>query len=92
MDVYTKSHKEHWLRDKRDDGRILVLEDGSWWEVRASDRIRTSRWYRISTITVEDPKQGGHSYLLTNTMERETAQANYIGKPSDAATIPEEAA
>jgi hypothetical protein len=92
MDVYTKSHKEHWLRDKKDDGRILVLEDGSWWEVGVSDRVKTSRWFRISTIRVEDPKQGGHSYLLTNTMEGETAQANYIGKVSDASAIPDEAA
>lgn len=92
MGVYTNSHKEHWLRDKQDEGRILVLEDGSWWEVRLSDRVRTSRWLRISTIRVIDPKQGSHSYLLTNTMEGEAAQANYIGKPSDALNIPMEAA
>jgi hypothetical protein len=92
MEDYGKSHKEHWLRDKQDEGRVLVLEDGSSWEVRPSDRRITSRWLRISTITVESPKQGGQSYLLINKMEGETAHANFLGRPSGALNMPEEAA
>ena len=91
MDVYRKSHKEHWLRDKDADGRILLLEDGSGWEIVLSDRPKTSRWLRISTIIVEDPKQKGH-YLLNNITEAEMAQANYLGDASDKVTIPNEAA
>jgi hypothetical protein len=78
MNVYTKSHKEHWLRDKDQDGTILILEDGSQWEIVPTDRRTTSRWLRISTIVVTDPKEKGH-YLLNNITEGETAQADYLG-------------
>ena len=92
MDAYSNSKKEHWLGDKREQGRVLVLEDGSWWEVRPQDRGRVWRWLRISTIRVENPKQGGQPYLLTNTMEDETIQASYIGKLSNTSALPGEAA
>ena len=29
MAVYTRTHEEHWLRDKLEEGRILILDDES---------------------------------------------------------------
>ena len=53
MAFYSGIRQEHWLRDKRDEGALVVLEDGSMWEIDPSDRSKTVRWLRISTITVE---------------------------------------
>jgi hypothetical protein len=35
---YTRIHEEHWLRDKLEEGRIVILEDESIWEVHPWDR------------------------------------------------------
>ena len=48
----TRIHEEHWLFDKLEEGRIVILEDDSIWEVHPSDRQTTKRWLRISTINV----------------------------------------
>jgi hypothetical protein len=86
MAEYTKIQDEHWLRDKLDAGRIVVLEDESIWEVHPSDRVFTSRWLRISTITVKHTqKQEVFPYVLSNSTERENARANYLG--ADASRI-----
>src|SRR5690242_17883798 len=51
MAFYTRTHEEHWLRDKLEEGRTLILDDESIWEVHPSDREMAQRWLRISTIT-----------------------------------------
>ena len=80
MPFYPRAHEEHWLRDKQEDGSIVILEDRSVWEVHASDRLVTARWLRISTITVKHIQKEGDLYLLTNTTEEETARAIYLGE------------
>jgi hypothetical protein len=50
---YTRIHEEHWLCDKVEEGRIVILEDESIWEIHPSDRQITKRWLRISTINVK---------------------------------------
>ena len=79
MVIYTRDHEEHWLRDKQDEGRIVILEDESVWEVHPSDRDATARWLRMSTIIVKHTQKEGSPCLLTNTTEGETAQAIYLG-------------
>jgi hypothetical protein len=80
MAFYTKIHNEHWLRDKLEEGRIVVLEDESIWEVHPSDRQRTKHWLRISTVTVKYTQKADYPYLLSNSTEREEARANYLGE------------
>ena len=79
---YPRVHEEHWLRDRQEEGRIVILEDESVWEVHPVDRQATARWLRISTITVKETKTGEYPYLLTNTTEGERARANYLGESS----------
>jgi len=78
MAFYTRIHEEHWLRDKLEEGRTLILDDESIWEVHPSDREMTQRWLRISTITVKATEKGSHPYLLSNRTEGEDARANYL--------------
>jgi hypothetical protein len=77
MVFHSRIHEEHWLQDKFEEGRIVVLEDESIWEMHPSDRRLTRRWLRISTITVKDTQKEG--YLLSKTTEGEEARANYLG-------------
>ena len=78
MAFYTRTHEEHWLRDKREEGRTLILDDESIWEVHPSDREMTQRWLRISTITVKATEKGSHPYLLSHRTDGEDARANYL--------------
>jgi hypothetical protein len=80
MLFYSAIRQEHWLRDKRDAGASVVLEDESPWEIDPSDRSKTARWLRISTVTVERTQKERYSYVLMNTMENETVRATYRGQ------------
>ena len=92
MSIYTRAHEEHWLRDKEEEGRIVLLDDDSVWEIQPSDRPVAARWLRISTITVKPTQKKDYPYLLTNTTEGETARANYLGGSMPGETIASKAA
>lgn len=79
MAFYARIREEHWLRDKHEDGIVIILEDESMWEIHSSDRLTASRWLRGSTIVVTQTQKDADAYLLTNRTENETAHANYLG-------------
>jgi len=70
----------------------VVLEDESMWEIHPADWLVTSHWLRISNITVSHTQNEGYVYSLTNTMEGETARANYLGQSMPGKTIASNAA
>jgi non-homologous end joining protein Ku len=78
MTFYTRIREEHWLSDKLEEGKIVVLEDESIWEVHPSDRHIIEHWLRISTITVKYTQKEDYPYLLSNSTEGEDARANYL--------------
>jgi hypothetical protein len=80
MTFYDRTRQEHWLRDKQEEGKALILNDDSIWEVHPSDQATTARWLRGSTIVVEHTEKEGHPYLLRNHTETEVARANYLGE------------
>jgi len=88
---YTRVHEEHWLRDKLEEGKIVILEDESIWEVHPSDRQITKRWLRMSTITVKHTEKEGYPYLLSNSTEGEDARANYLRDSARTSIAPEAA-
>lgn len=79
MTFYERILGEHWLRDKQDEGKNLILNDDSLWEVDARDRFLTGRWLRGSTIIIEYTEKQGYPYLLRNRTEGQVARANYQG-------------
>ena len=89
MAFYNRVHEEHWLRDKLEEGRIVILEDESIWEVHPSDRQITKSWLRISTVTVKHTEKEGYPYLLSNTTEGEDARANYLRDSAQISIMPE---
>ena len=46
--------KETYLVRKSDDGSILILADGSVWEVSAVDTIDSALWLPTETIIIPD--------------------------------------
>jgi hypothetical protein len=79
MRFYEHILQEHWLRDKQDDGKSLILDDDSSWEIHPSDQFIAARWLRGSTIMVEYSEKQGYPYLLRNRTEGEVARANLPG-------------
>jgi hypothetical protein len=61
----------HWVRSVSSNGQIVVLEDGSVWEVDSVDRIDSQLWLATTEIVVCDDK-------LVNTDDDETVGATKI--------------
>ena len=80
MTFYERIRQEHWLRDKQNEGKTLILNDDSSWEVQPSERVIAARWLRGSTIIVEYTEKGAYPYLLRNLTEGELARALFLGE------------
>ena len=79
MTFYERTRQEHWLLDKQDDGKKLILNDDSSWEVQPPEHVTTARWLRGSTIIVEYTEKDAYPYLLRNKTEAEVAHATFLG-------------
>ena len=77
---YERIRQEHWLQDKQHEGKILILNDDSPWEVNPKDQFLTKLWLRGSTIMVEYTEKQDYSYMLRNRTEGEIARANFLGQ------------
>jgi len=55
----------HWVRSVQGDGQIVILEDGTIWEVSSLDRIDTALWLPLTDVIICDDK-------LINTDDDET--------------------
>jgi len=78
---YTGVAAGHWVEKVTNEGRTVELEDGSVWEISATDRIYTGLWQPVTDITVAAARQpvGEYNYSLTN-KDGEIARARYVGK------------
>jgi hypothetical protein len=72
----------HWIKSKGNNGAVIVLEDGSTWEIQLLDRIDTALWLPITSITVLEASSpvGEYRYTLINKDDGEKALAKYLGK------------
>lgn len=78
--VYAGIGGRHWIREATPGAGIIVLEDGSVWEVNPMGRITTCLWLPTARITVLENPTGFLPYLLVNTDQGEKAEAKYIGQ------------
>lgn len=58
----------HWIESVHQNGKIVILEDGSVWEISSLDRINTALWLPITSIVACPNK-------LINTDDGEKAEA-----------------
>jgi hypothetical protein len=79
---YTGGSGGHWIKSKANNGAIIILEDGSMWEINSLDRIDTALWLPISNVTILKASSpvGDYKYTLVNTDDGEKALAKYLGK------------
>jgi len=73
----------HWVRDVKMHGGLLVLDDGSEWDVRPADVGATALWSPGAPVVV---LEGGRpnepaNYLLVNRSNLERALANKVASP-----------
>lgn len=77
--VYAGLGGDHWIQKVIDSGKLILLEDGSLWEVSPIDVITSMLWLPVSEITVIE-NDGLFPYKLTNTDDGESVEAKYIGQ------------
>ena len=80
--TYSGSGGGHWIKSTANNGAIIVLEDGSIWDIESVDRIDTALWLPITDVTVVKASSpiGDYKYVLINTEDGEKAQAKFLGK------------
>lgn len=69
----------HYIKEVRDGGRYITLEDKSQWEIDERDRYQTSSWQELEGIAVR--WAGGDdafTYELADTDRDEGASARWI--------------
>jgi len=78
---YPGGSSGHWIKKNIDSGLMIVLEDGSIWQIDPLDKIETMLWLHISNITIVTSNNGspGYDYLLINTDDGKKAHAKYLG-------------
>lgn len=69
----------HWIQNVSSGGEIIILEDGSLWEVSPIDIIYSSIWLPVSNIVVVEDS-GSYSYKLINTDDGKSVTAKYLGR------------
>ena len=61
----------HWIQSVSSDGAIVILEDGSVWEIDPSDQVDTALWLPTTNIVACDDK-------LIDTDDNEIAEATRV--------------
>jgi hypothetical protein len=75
--IYYVTGSEHWIQEISGGGKIIILEDGSIWEVSPIDVIDSALWLPTSNIIVV-LDVGPYPYKLINTDDKETVNAKLI--------------
>jgi hypothetical protein len=69
----------HWIQNVSGGGKIVILEDGSLWEVSPIDTIHSAIWLPVSNIVVVEDS-GPYPYKLINADDGEAVNAKYLGR------------
>lgn len=69
----------HWVKEVADSGALVILEDGSMWDVSPLDRIYTTLWLATEDIIVLESDDPLYPYKLVNTDDKETVEVKYLG-------------
>ena len=50
-----------WIKEIKESGKIIILDDSTTWEVDMFDRIDTRLWSRMDKVTAAGSKITNHS-------------------------------
>ena len=74
--TYSALGSGHLLREVAPDGRYVVLEDGSTWEIHPRDRFQTADWEPNASMAVRTTRsEDGFGFEVVNTTTDEGALA-----------------
>lgn len=49
-----------WIKEIKDSGKIIILDNSTKWEVDMFDRIDARMWMRMDSVTVKGNKMINH--------------------------------
>jgi hypothetical protein len=70
---------QHWIKRVIEHGELIVLEDGTIWQINQLDRINTMLWLPIDNIQIVEGDLVGH-YVLVNTSQKQNAGGVLVGR------------
>jgi hypothetical protein len=77
--TYAALGSGHLLRDVSRDGRYVMLEDGSRWEIHPRDRFQTVDWDHDASISVRTTRPDeGYDHEIVNTQADEGVLARFV--------------
>lgn len=77
--MYSDEDSEHYI-DSNYSGSMLVLDDGSMWDIDPVDKMIAELWKFEAIITVSSSSGAKYDYVLSNSEDGKKVRANYIGK------------
>jgi len=75
--IYSDEDNDHYLQ--YNDGSMIILEDGSMWEIDPVDQMISTSWKFGDIITVSS-SGGKYDYALSNSEAGRRVRAAFIGK------------
>ena len=78
--VYLGYLDGHWVKDKLDNGKYILLEDSSLWEISTFDRFNSRFWFKFEDILIVENSSPLFPYKLINLDQGEVLEAKYLGK------------
>jgi hypothetical protein len=76
---YARLGTGHWVKKTMDNGVMIMLDDGSLWEVQASDASTTATWTVGTPISVGVSK-GDYPYQLIDVSTSKAIVAKWVGQ------------
>lgn len=70
----------HFVQENRENGKFIVLEDKSVWEIDARNHHVTSQWHQYDAVAVrfQETAEPPFQYGLTNEDKDEGASARWV--------------
>ncbi len=72
----------HWIQENIQQGRMIVLENGSIWKINPTDKLRAGKWKSICPIAIvpSNENRSGYDYLLINMASGAKVKAKFLGR------------
>lgn len=69
----------HWIAKTSEHGKVLVLEDGSVWEINPAYQSKTLVWMVAQKVVVSNGANPQYPYQLANGETKEVVQGRFVG-------------
>lgn len=84
---YAGGSRGHWIDQVLSNGRFVVLEDGSVWEIDPIDTINSSLWLGADNIILAKEDRNDAVCHIINTDSNDSAHGDYLGMVISRAAI-----